>query len=245
MKAVVVHLKEQSSARSTSIAFEEKPRPKPEPSQVLIKVSASPLQPSDFVNSQGQFPSTTFPRVPGRDFAGTVVEPVDSRLYGQNVVGTSGPVISFTRDGAHAEYVIADEIAVVEIPDDLDIKRVGLLGTPWTTAHLALTRAFAKPGENVLVLGAGGQVGSAVSQLAKSSLFGCRVLTAGHGSRYDIDVASSPDLAAIKDLTTGKGPDVVVDTTGDLALQAAALKQLANGGRLSGRNSWTACATQH
>ncbi|KAG8160658.1 hypothetical protein KVR01_008922 [Diaporthe batatas] len=233
MKAVVISSVSQGNEKHTSLSLEERPQPTPQPGQLVVKVAVSPLQPSDLLNTQGNFPLTTFPRIPGRDFAGTVVAPADSNWHGKTVAGTSGPVLGFTRDGAHAEFVVVDEEGVVEVPDDLDVKRVGLLGTPWTTAYLALSRASPVQNDTVLVLGASGQVGNAVSQLVKSSLFSCRLLTAGRGDRYDVDSAADPSLATVLNSTDGRGPDIVVDTTGDIALQAAGIRNLSVGGRLS------------
>jgi NADPH:quinone reductase len=116
----------------------------------------------------------------------------------------------------------------------VELKQASAMGVPWTTAFLALTRGAAKKGETVLVTGAGGAVGGAVAQIAKSSLFGCRVLTAGRGDKYEVDTAKYPDLKVARDLTAGKGPDVVVDTTGDLGLLQAGLAILNTGGRLAG-----------
>ena len=62
----------------------------------------------------------------------------------------------------------------------------------------------------------------------------CQVLTAGRGDKYDVDTTKYPDLKVAKDLTNGRGPDVVVDTTGDLGLMQAGLTQLSKGGRLAG-----------
>lgn len=191
------------------------------------------MQPSDLLNTQGNFSLTTFPRIPGRDFAGTVVAPAESQWFGKTVAGTSGPVLGFTRDGAHAEFVVVDEEWVIEVPASLDSKRVGILGTPWTTAYLALSRATPQSNDIVLVLGASGQVGSAISQLAKSSLFSCRLLTAGRGHQYDVELAADTDLAAVPKLTDGKGPNIVIDTTGDTALQSSGIQSLSVGGRMS------------
>jgi len=122
---------------------------------------------------------------------------------------------------------------VAEVPGGMDLKQASAMGVPWSTACLALTRVQAKKGETVLVFGAGGAVGGAVIQLGKSALFGCHVLTAGRGDKYDVDTAKYPELKIAKDLTNGKGPDVVVDTTGDLGLMQAGLAQLNKGGRLA------------
>jgi NADPH2:quinone reductase len=238
MKAVVISIAEQavaSQARKTALKFAAHPDPALGLNQLLVKVAASPIQPSDLMNTQGNFPSTTFPRVPGRDFAGVVVQPTSSPWHGKSVYGTSGPVLGFTCDGAHAEFVAVPDDAVAEVPQGMDLKQASVLGVPWTTAHVALSRAAAKKGETVLVFGAGGAVGGAVVQLAKSSLFGCSVLTAGRGDKYEVDTTKHPDLSVAKDLTNGRGPDVVVDTTGDLGLIKAALHQLNRGGRLSGK----------
>jgi NADPH:quinone reductase-like Zn-dependent oxidoreductase len=237
MKAIVISIAEEgtaSQARKTSLKFDSHPDPDLRENQLLVRVAASPIQPSDLLNAQGNFPSTSFPRVPGRDFAGVVVQPTSSQWHGKRVYGTSGPVLGFTCDGAHAEFVAVPDNAVAEVPEGVDLKQASVLGVPWTTAHVALTRASAKGGETVLVFGAGGAVGGAVVQLAKSSLFGCQVLTAGRGDKYEVDTTKHPDLAVTKDLTNGRGPDVVVDTTGDLGLIKAGLHQLSKGGRLAG-----------
>lgn len=127
--------------------------------------------------------------------------------------------------------------AVAEVPEGVDVKQAAVMGTPWSTAFMVLTRAGAKEGETVLVFGAGGAVGSAVVQVARSKCFGCKVLTAGRGEKYDVDTVKDLYLGIAKDLTGGKGPEVVVDTTGDLALMGHGLKQLRKGGRLAGKPS--------
>lgn len=238
MKAVVISLADDGAAsqtRKTNLKFTSShPDPELRENDLLVKVVASPILPSDLLNTQGNFPHTTFPRIPGRDFAGVVVQPASSHWHGKSVFGTSGPDLGFTCDGAHAEFVVVHEDAVTEIPQGLDWKQASVIGVPWTTAYIALTRAHAKKGETVLVFGAGGAVGGAVAQLAKSSLFRCRVFTAGRGDKYDVDTTKHPDLKVAKDLTFGKGPDVIVDTTGNLELMAAGLGQLSQGGRLAG-----------
>lgn len=235
MKAIVISSVLQGDKKHMSLSLEERPQPTPQPGQLVVQVAVSPLQPSDLLNTQGNFSLTTFPRIPGRDFAGTVIAPVDSKWHGKTVAGTSGPVLGFTRDGTHAEFVVVDEEGVVEVPAVLDVRRVGLSGTPWTTAYLALSRATPTQNETVLVLGASGQVGNAVSQLVKSSLFSCRLLTAGRGQKYDVDSAADPNLAAVLKLTDGRGPNIVIDTTGDITLQAAGIRNLSDRGRLSSK----------
>ena len=206
------------------------PKPTPGPSQVLVQVKASPIQPSDALNSKGLFPHTTFPRIPGRDFAGIVVEG-PSHLLRKEVFGTSGHNFSFTQDGSHAEYCLISENVVVEKPKNLSFAQAASVGTPFTTAALALRRAGAKAGETVLVLGATGQVGSAVAALAKS--WGCKVLGVARGNAAEIDSAGDPTLNKAKTLTDGQGPDVAVDTVGNAALAQAAIEVLGFRGRYS------------
>ena len=234
MKAVVAS-KFSHSEKPTVKLDSNYPQPTPKPGEILVKLAYSPIQPSDFLNSQGGFPKTLFPRVLGRDFAGTVVSAANgasSPLIGKQVCGTSGATLSFTVDGAHAEFVAVPEDAVAEVAQGMDLKKASILGTPWTTAWLTLDHADAKPGEMVLVTGAGGAVGDAVCQLARSKLWGLKVLTAGRGSKYDVDSAANPDLDPVFKLTQENGVDIVIDTTGDLNLMKAAMMQLAFGGRL-------------
>ena len=63
---------------TNSLKLTEISTPKPKPGEILLKIRASPILPSDVLNTKGSFPSTTFPRVPGRDFAGTVVSGPDN-----------------------------------------------------------------------------------------------------------------------------------------------------------------------
>lgn len=220
--------REGSSAPSLKLTTT--PKPTPGSSQVLVQVKASPIQPSDALNSKGLFPHTTFPRIPGRDFAGIVVDG-PSHLLGKEIFGTSGHDFSFTEDGSHAEYCLISEKAVVEKPKNISFAQAASAGTPFTTAAIALRRAGAKAGETVLVLGATGQVGSAVATLARS--WGCRVLGVARGNAAEVDSAGDPTLSKAKALTDGKGPDVAVDTVGDAALAQAAIEVLGSRGRYS------------
>lgn len=211
----------------------DRPVPSLKSGEVLVKVAASPIQPSDFLNISGGFPATKFPIVPGRDYAGVVVEPSSSSWHGKKVYGTSGTDISIKRDGTHAEFVALPESALAEIPKNLNLLQASLVGTPWTTAWLTLDRARAKRGETVLVNGASGKVGSAVVELAKSDLWGCKVLTAARHDTFDINTAKTPDFSTAKDLSNGNGPDIIVDTVGDLSVSKALLGALAKRGRLA------------
>jgi NADPH2:quinone reductase len=224
MKALRVHKDDDT----ISVHIDDLPLPKPSTGQVLVKIRASAVQPSDVLNSKGMFGTTIFPRTLGRDFAGTVVEGPTS-LIGRDVFGTSGTTFSFTEDGAQAEYAVLSAHAVALKPAKLSFEQAALLGTPLTTANLTLKRANLNPADTVLVLGATGVVGSWVMKLAQAK--GCKTIGVGrHGA--DIDSNADPTLSTAKDLTGGKGPDVAIDTVGDLNLTRAALEVLAPFGRL-------------
>lgn len=220
---------------SPSLNLISLPTPTPKADELLLKIHASPILPSDILNSKGSFKITTFPRVPGRDFAGTVaLAPSNPSLIGTSVFGTSGGTFSFTSDGAHAEYAVVPANVIAPMPKGLTFAQAANLGTTFTIAHLALTRARMQKGETVMVLGAGGAVGSAVVQLAENMAAG-RVLQVGRSSGPGVDVnsATDPGLSEARKLTGGKGPDVIVDTVGDAKLVAASLEVLASGGRFS------------
>lgn len=212
-----------------TLAIEEVPVPTPKAGELLIKVYASAIQPADVLNYQGKFPHTTFPRIIGKDFAGVVVGG-SKKWEGQEVFGTSGDDFSFTVDGAQSEYTVVPENAVSKKPKNLSFAQAAVLGTPWSTAYVTLTRARFQKGESVLVLGGTGSVGSAVMQIAKFK--GAKGLSVGrHGA--DVNSSTDPELSKAKQLTGGKGPNVVVDTVGDLSLTKAAISVLADAGRLS------------
>ena len=219
----------RNDASAPYLKLSSTPKPTPGPGQVLVQVKASPIQPSDVLNSKGLFPHT-FPRIPGCNFAGIIIDG-PSHVLGKEVFGTSGHDFSFTQDGCHAEYCLISKNAVIEKPKNLSFAQAAAAGTPFTTAAIALRRAGVKAGETVLVLGATGQVGSAVANLAK--LWGCKVLGVGRGNSAEIDSAGDPTLSKAKELTDGKGPDVAVDTVGNAKLAQAAIEVLGFRGRYS------------
>jgi len=214
----------------TVLALESLPNPVLKPGHLIVKVHASAIHPSDIINSKGAFPYTTFPRVPGRDYAGVVVEGPEE-LVGTEVYGTSGNTQAFSVDGAQAEFMLVPIAAVAPKPKNLSFIQAATIGVPFTTALITLRKAGTKKGEIVLVLGANGAVGSAVVQLAKS--LGATVLSGTRNDSGDVNTASDPDLNTLDALAGGKGVDVVVDTVGQPALTSAAVKKMGRGGRLA------------
>ncbi|MBV1813897.1 zinc-binding alcohol dehydrogenase family protein [Pseudomonas viridiflava] len=157
-----------------ALQYVELPTPKPAEGEVLIQVKAAGLNPSDVKNVLGRFPYTTLPRIPGRDFAGVVIEGPQA-LIGQHVWGT-GKEPGFFRDGSHAEYITLPAAGVALKPEALSFVQAASLGVPYTTAWDALQRSLVKSGTRLLVIGANGAVGSAAMALGK--ILGAQVLGA-------------------------------------------------------------------
>jgi NADPH2:quinone reductase len=206
------------------------PKPQIQDGFVLVKVTAAGIQPSDVINAQGKFPFTTYPRVPGRDFAGIIVDGPPESLN-LEVYGTSGEASSFTRDGSHAEYVLVEKHGVAPKPKYLSWAQAASIGVPWTTAYIALKRAQVISSDIVLVMGSNGAVGAAATQLAAD--MGCKVLTAARRGPADVNLTEDPKMSKATELTGGNGPDIILDTTGNVDVLQAALAILAVRGRLT------------
>jgi NADPH2:quinone reductase len=190
MKALLLKTEEPSSP--PSLITTTLPIPVPKPTYVLVKVHSAAINPSDVLNASGAFSHTTFPRVPGRDFAG-IVAFGPPELQGRPVYGTSGNSLSFTEDGAHAEYCVVPSDAVAIMPKNFTFAQAASVGVPWTTAFIVLHRAQTIATETVLVLGATGAVGSAVVQLARAK--GCKVITASRRQTTDINILTDQELS--------------------------------------------------
>src|SRR6476619_4832354 len=101
---------------------------------------------------------TTLPRVPGRDYAGTVVDgPVE--WIGAEVWGTGGE-IGYTIDGSHAELIAVPVASLRRKPQSLSLEQAGAIGVTYLAAWLGVIEyARLGAGEILLVVGAGGGVG--------------------------------------------------------------------------------------
>lgn len=217
------------------------PVPSPGPGQVLLRMEAVAVNHVDLLVRSGAYATKLdFPFILGRDVVGSVVGlgagAVGFRL-GQRVwcnsMGHAG------RQGSFSEYVAAPAERVHRLPDGVDpLAAVSVLHGA-ATAHLGLVReARVWAGELVVILGAGGAVGSAAVQLAAGA--GCRVVAvagardaswvAGLGAETTLDYRD-PGLADRLRRCVGAGASVIWDSSGNMPVNEQA-RLLRIGGRI-------------
>ncbi len=196
--------------------------------EVLIEIKAAAVNPSDVKAATGLMPYAVFPRTPGRDYAGVVIDG-PTEAIGREVFGSSGD-LGIRREGTHATHLAVEAEAVVEKPKNLSWEEAAGIGVPFVTAMEGFHRAgMPKKDETVLVMGVNGKVGQAAVQIA--TWHGARVIGVvrkdepyeGHANaKVDMIDASKTDVAArVRELTNGKGADIVFNTVGDPYFQAA------------------------
>jgi len=220
-----------------ALVVEEIASPKPGPKQVFIDVKAAGVNFPDALIVQGKYQvKPELPFTPGGELAGIV------RAVGQEVkhIKPGDAVVALSMHGAFAEEVIADADRVVALPAGADLEIAACFLLAYGTSYHALKdRAELRAGETLLVLGAAGGVGLAAVELGK--LMGARVIAAAssgeklaicraHGADEMIDYAREDLKERAKELTQGRGVDVVYDPVGG-AYSEAALRSTAWKGR--------------
>ena len=204
---------------------------------VIVELRAAAVNPSDVKAAIGMMPYAVFPRTPGRDYAGVVIAG-PAHWLGAEVFGSSGD-LGIRRDGTHATHLMVEADALVRKPASLSLNEAAGIGVPFVTANEGLRRAgMPKPGETVLIMGVNGKVGQAAAQIA--AWCGARVIGvvrrpepyAGFASApVEIVDSSAGDVATrVREMTGGKGADIVYNTVGDPYFQDAH-KSLALKGR--------------
>lgn len=207
------------------------------PGQVLVEIRAAGVNPSDVKASLGHMPHAVWPRVPGRDFAGVVVDG-PAHLIGKEIWGGGGE-LGITQNGSHAKYMALPQAAVREKPVNFTMEEAGSIGVPFITAFEGLREAGGvQPWDNVLVCGANGKVGQAAIQLATmagATVFGVEYKPMeflGHSAQpIEMFDSSSQDVAdLVREKTGGRGADIVFNTVGSPYFEMAN-KALAKQGR--------------
>jgi NADPH:quinone reductase len=218
------------------VRIEDRPEPTVEAGQVLVRVEAAAVNFPDVLLVANSYQiSVPPPFVPGSEFAGVVCEVASDTTnfaVGDRVAGTG-------LFGAFAERVAVPAAGLSRIPDGVEARTAAAFGVAHRTAyHTLRSVARVSPGEDLIVLGAGGGVGLAAVQLGV--ILGARV-TAVASSQEKLDAAArygatrfinhrGGDLrAALRDALPD-GADAVVDPVGG-DLSEPALRSLRRGGR--------------
>ena len=211
---------------------------KPHSGFALVQIKAAAINPSDVKATLGIMPKAIFPRTPGRDFAGLVVDG-PAEWIGLEVFGSGGD-IGITRDGTHGAFLNLPIEALQLRPMNISMEEAGAIGVPFVTAYEGYRRSgLPQSGMAVAVMGANGKVGQAAVQIA--AMQGAKVIAVQRSSAFNafscapVDVVNSQGLspdeiaAEVLRLTGGRGVDIAYNTVGSAYFEAAN-QLLAKGG---------------
>lgn len=211
-------LYEAFGAAAEVLQLVELPTPTPGPGEVLVRLHATGINPSDVKLRAGARPGAVmaFPQIiPHSDGAGEIAAAGDGV---DRQVGTRVWVWNAAWQramGTAAEYVCLPSDQVVDLPDGVSMQEAACFGIPAMTAAYALDGV--EPGQTVLVTGGAGTVGRYACQMA--ALMGARVFTtvssaekAAHSGCNDwINYREADVCATVMELTDGTGLDRIVD----------------------------------
>lgn len=247
------------------LQYTELPPPTPGPGQVLIGVKAAALNRLDlFVREGWPGLKLEMPHIPGADASGVVLalgQGVENLYPGDRVA--INPTISCGQceyclrgdhnlclhhsilgefeSGTYAEQIVVPAVNLLKMPDSISYAEAAAFSLVGITAwQMLITRGQVQPGEDVLIIGAGGGVNSAAIQIAK--LAGARVLVVGSnaekltraeelGADVLIDRSQENWSKSIYQLTNKRGVDVVVDNVGQASWMGS-IRSLRPGGRM-------------
>ncbi len=262
MKAVLLY--EHGPAEKLQVVTDH-PIPEPGPGDVRVKVAAAALNYLDvWVRNGWPGIKLNYPHIPGADASGTIDalgEGVDGWNVGDRVA--IDPTLEWGDDaireqpdqkparfalmgehasGTYAEYITVPARNLLALPGHISHAEAAAASLVFVTAwHSLITRGSLRPGESVLIVGAGGGVNTASIQIAK--LAGCTVYVVGstdeklaRAKELGADVGVRRDVEggwsrAIYQLTAKRGVDVVVDNVGAASFMDS-LRSAARGGRI-------------
>jgi NADPH2:quinone reductase len=218
MRALVV---EELAPEYGGCVLKDIATPDPGRGEVLVEVRAAAVNFPDLLQTRGEYQhKPPLPFIPGLEMAGVVAkvgEDVDRFKVGDAVVGGA-------RVGGFSEMALTFAAGLRRKPEGFSFAQAAGFGAAYLTAYVSLVRrAEAREGEWVLVHGAAGGVGLACVDLAK--LLGCRVIAASASDAKLAIVAAeyAPDATVnvsggfrerVKELTGGRGADVIYDPVG-------------------------------
>lgn len=234
MLAIVCH----EFTGPSALRFEEIADPHPGTGQVRIRVRACGVNFADSLITRGQYQKQPQPPFsPGFEVSGEVLE-LGADVHG---IAIGDRVIAMTPHGGYAEQVIADIKRCVPMPVAMSWEHGAAFPVVFGTSHVALWhRAHLRAGETLVVHGASGGVGLTAVAIGKqlgatviATANGQRKLEVArtHGADYLIDSSQEDVRARIKELTDGRGADVVYDPVGG-ELFTASLRSIAFEGRI-------------
>ncbi|AOR80499.1 NADPH:quinone oxidoreductase family protein [Novosphingobium resinovorum] len=220
-----------------SFALGPAPSRAPGAGEVAVRVAAAGLSHVDLLIASGEYQvRPPLPFIPGTEFAGIVEavgEGVDHVRAGERVCGSGW-------GGALTQRAIAPAERVLAIPATMPFDQAAVFRVSFTTAwHALVQRGALRPGETVLVLGAGGAVGHAAVQVARA--LGARVIASASspakrtlalagGAEAAIEARSETWREDVRAACAGRPLDLVVDPLGDTATEPA-FRSLGWGGR--------------
>ena len=191
-----------------------------QPGQVRVAIRAAGINFPDILMAAGEYQlKPSLPFTPGSEAAGDVVE-----VSGAAGVAVGDKVIVKMRFGAYCDETVATPSQLVPVPSTFDYAEgATFLAAHGTAYHALIDRGQIKPGEVLLVHGAGGGVGLAAVEIGK--LLGATVIAAAsseeklaiakeRGADHLVLYAREPFRDAVKRLTDGRGADVVFDPVG-------------------------------
>lgn len=218
MKAILC----RSYGLPDTLTLEDMPAPAPGPGQVLIQVKACSLNFPDTLTIRNMYQlKPPLPFSPGSEASGVVLELGDGVTH----LKPGDRVFTFGSHGGLAEKLVADARVTIPLPDKMDfVTGASTLYAYGTSYHALKDRAQLKPGETLLVLGAAGGVGLAAVELG--NLLGATVIAAAStdeklavcrekGAAHLINYSTEDLRERLKEITGGKGVDVVCDPVGD------------------------------
>jgi NADPH:quinone reductase-like Zn-dependent oxidoreductase len=231
MKAVRIH----DYGGPDVLVYEDVPRPRAGPGEILIRVHAAAVNPLDWKVREGHLKDMLkhrLPLIPGWDVSGVVESGAGVAGYkvGNGVYG----LLDIGKDGAHAEYVVTQPTHLAPKPRTVGDVRAASVPVAGLTAWQTLFEAGGlSAGQRVLIHGAGGSVGGFAVQFAKHA--GAYVVAAANGpdltyvsslgADQALDYAAAPFEDVVKDV------DLVLDVIGG-GIQERSLKVLRRGGIL-------------
>ncbi len=216
----------------------EVPVPALGPEDLRIRVRATAVNRADLLQRQGFYPPPPGASpILGLECAGVVAE-VGERVRGWK---TGDRAMALLPGGGYAEQVVVHAGSAIRVPEAWSDEEAGAAPEVFLTAfHNIFTLGSPPPGGSVLVHGGGSGVGTAAISLCREA--GLRVIvTAGseekcrrcreHGADVAIDYSQGDFAPAVREVTRGRGADVILDCVGGRYL-APNLAALASGGRL-------------